>query len=249
MDIARDLSIQLYSLRAYRDLEAQLKALAELGFRTVETIGGHLADAAGTRALLDRFGIEAPTSHIGMADLRERPDWVIGEAQTLGILQLFMPAVPPDERVGQPAAYWRGLGRELATLADRFAEAGLALGYHNHDWELRAYPDGSTPLDHLLEASEGSALTIEADLAWIAKGGGYRRFTSRTWRRRGGTPTRMAGLMSAPACWTGRRSGGLAWSGVRAGWCSSTTSPATRSASRGRAAPSFFRTSADRGQG
>ena len=50
MNIAEDLSIQLYSLREYGDLDRQLDALAELGFRKVETVGGHLADAAATRA-------------------------------------------------------------------------------------------------------------------------------------------------------------------------------------------------------
>jgi sugar phosphate isomerase/epimerase len=171
MNVARDLSIQLYSLRAYRDLEGQLEALAELGFQQVETIGGHLADAKATRALLDRFGFRAPTGHVGLADLRERPDWVIGQAATVGIEQLFMPAVPPAERDGQPADYWRALGAELGELAQRWAGKGPALGYHNHHWELVAYADGTTPLEHLFAGAAGSPLGWEADLAWLVRGG------------------------------------------------------------------------------
>ena len=39
MNIAEELSIQLYSLRDYGDLESQLAALAKAGFRRVELIG------------------------------------------------------------------------------------------------------------------------------------------------------------------------------------------------------------------
>jgi sugar phosphate isomerase/epimerase len=171
MNIARDLSIQLYSLRTYRDLEAQLEALAEIGFEQVETIGGHLADAKATRALLDRFGLRAPTGHVGLADLRERPDWVIEQARIIGITQLFMPAVPAGERDGQPVEYWRAIGAELGELAARWAGTGPALGYHNHHWELVPHADGTTPLQHLLAASAGSPLNWEADLAWLVRGG------------------------------------------------------------------------------
>ena len=171
MDVARELSIQLYSLRSFADLEGQLRGLAALGFRRVETIGSHIEDARATRALLDANGITAPTGHVGLAELRRQPDRVLVQAKTIGIEQLFMPAVPQAERYGQPAEFWRGIGLELARLAERFAGEGIGLGYHNHHWELAAYPDGSTPLGHLLDASRGSPLTIEADLAWLVRGG------------------------------------------------------------------------------
>jgi sugar phosphate isomerase/epimerase len=171
MTVAQDLSIQLYSLRAYRDLEAQLEALAGLGFKQVETVGGHLEDAEATRGLLDRFGIAAQTGHVGLADLRQRPDWVVDQAAIVGITQLFMPAVPPAERSGQPAEYWRALGTELGELAARWAGKGPALGYHNHHWELDAYADGTTPLEHLFAGAAGSPLNWEADLAWLVRGG------------------------------------------------------------------------------
>jgi sugar phosphate isomerase/epimerase len=170
MNIADELSIQLYSLREYGDLDRQLDALAEIGFRRVETVGGHLADARGTRAKLDARGMTAPTGHVGMADLRNRFDWVVDQARTVGIAQLFMPAVPPEERE-QPADRWRAVGAELGEMAERMAGQGLALGYHNHHWELKPYPDGRTPLELLFEGAAGSRLSFEADLAWLVRGG------------------------------------------------------------------------------
>jgi sugar phosphate isomerase/epimerase len=170
MNLADELSIQLYSLREFGDLDRQLDALAELGFRRVETVGGHLADARATRAKLDAHGIKAPTGHVGMADLRTRLDWVADQARTVGIEQLFMPAVPLEEREGTADA-WRAVGAELGGMAERMAAHGVALGYHNHHWELIALPDGRTPLELLFEGAAGSRLTFEADLAWLVRGG------------------------------------------------------------------------------
>lgn len=171
MNIADELSIQLYSLRDYGDLDRQLDALAEIGFKRVETVGSHLQDARGTRAKLDARGMTAPTGHVGMADLRTRFDWVADQARTVGIEHLFMPAVPPEEREGRSADQWRAVGAELGEMAERMAGHGLGLGYHNHHWELKAFPDGRTPLELLFEGAAGSKLTFEADLAWLARGG------------------------------------------------------------------------------
>ena len=168
--IADILSIQLYSLRNYADLDRQLDALAEIGFRHVETVGGHLADARGTRAKLDARGLSAPTGHVGMADLRTRPDWVADQAKAVGIEQLFMPAVPPEER-DLPLDRWRAVGGELAGMAEAMAAHGITLGYHNHHWELKRGPDGRTPLEELFEGAAGSKLTWEADVAWLVRGG------------------------------------------------------------------------------
>ncbi len=169
MNLADELSIQLYSMRNHGDLDRQLSALAGLGYRRVETVAGHIADAPGTRARLDAHGLTAPTGHVPLVELRTRPDWVVDQAKTLGIVQLFMPAVPVEER-DQPAERWRSVGAELADLAERLAADGLRLGYHNHHWELAPYPDGSRPLEHLLDAASGSKLGWQADIAWLVRG-------------------------------------------------------------------------------
>ena len=170
MNITEELSIQLYSLRYFGDLARQLEALAEIGFRRVELTGAHLIDANGTRALLDANGMTAPTAHVSMPDLRGRLGWVADQAKTIGIVELFMPAIPAEER-GMSAEGWRAAGMELGAIAEKLERQGLKLGYHNHDWELRPYSDGSTPLEHLFTGAEGSPLTFEADVAWITRGG------------------------------------------------------------------------------
>lgn len=170
MNIADELSIQLYSLRFYGDLESQLAALSEAGFRCVEITGAHLENAADTKARLDVHGMTAPTGHVTMDMLRNRLDWVAEQAHVIGMQELYMPALPDAERTA-PAEGWRRAGAELGWMASRLQAHGLALGYHNHDWELKPFPDGSTPLSHFFAGADGSPLTLEADLAWIVRGG------------------------------------------------------------------------------
>jgi sugar phosphate isomerase/epimerase len=164
------LSIQLYTLRSLNDLDRILDTVAAAGYRHVETVGSHLDDAAATRAKLDARGLRASSSHVGLAALRERPDAVAEAAQTLGFEQLFMPAVPPEQR-GMAADGWRALGRELGQLATRLEAHGVQLGYHNHDWELAPKAGDKTALDLIFEAAGGSPLTWQADVAWLVRGG------------------------------------------------------------------------------
>lgn len=170
MSVTDVLSIQLYTLRSMGDLDRILDAVAAAGYRHVETVGSHLDDARGTRAKLDERGLKASSSHVGLATLRERPEAVADAAKTLGFEQLFMPAVPAEQRA-MAADGWRALGRELGELAERFKAQGVELGYHNHHWELELKEGGKTALELLYEAAAGSPLTWQADVAWLVRGG------------------------------------------------------------------------------
>src|SRR5262249_25194749 len=170
MGNAELISIQLYSLRALGDVDHVLDAVAAAGYRHVETLGTHLDEAAATRAKLDARGLTASSSHVGLAALRERPEAVIDACRALGFDQLFMPAVPLDQR-GMDAAGWRALGHELGQMAERLARQGIRLGYHNHAWEMTPKEDGKTALELLFTAAGESPLTWQADIAWLVRGG------------------------------------------------------------------------------
>lgn len=164
------LSIQLYSLRHLGGLDRQLDAAARAGFTNVETIGSHLDDPKALKAALAARGLHAPSGHIGLPALRGELDRVADAAAETGIAQLFMPALPPEERSGDADA-WRRVGAELGEMAARLKERGISLGYHNHHWELVRFSDGSRPLDCLFDGAAGSPLVWQADIAWLARGG------------------------------------------------------------------------------
>jgi sugar phosphate isomerase/epimerase len=164
------LSIQLYTLRSLGDLDSILDAVKQAGYLHVETIGSHLEDAEKVRSKLEARGLKASSSHVGLPALRERPDVVIQACRLLGLDQLFMPAVPSEDRQND-ARYWRGLGRELGEIAGRMRDHGIVFGYHNHDWELAPKEGAKTALDLLFEGAGGSPLAWQVDIAWLVRGG------------------------------------------------------------------------------
>ncbi|MGI9498964.1 MAG: sugar phosphate isomerase/epimerase family protein [Geminicoccaceae bacterium] len=175
MPITDVLSIQLYSLRELGSVDHVLDAARAAGFRHVEMIGSHLDEAKAVRAKLDARGLKGSSSHVGLAQLRDRPDAMIEACATLGIDELYMPAVPPEDR-DMDAAGWRALGLELGQLADRFEKNGIRLGYHNHDWELQPKEGGKTALDLIFETAGDAPLGWQADIAWLARGGAVSNF-------------------------------------------------------------------------
>lgn len=164
------LSIQLYTLRDLGDVDRVLDAAAAAGFRHVEMIGSHLDDAETVRRKLDARGLDGSSSHVGLAQLRAKPEAIIDACETLGITELYMPAVPPDDR-DMDAAGWRALGVELGRLADDFQTSSIRLGYHNHHWELEVKEAGKTALDLVFEAAGSAPLAWQADVAWLVRGG------------------------------------------------------------------------------
>lgn len=175
MSIAREtldplLSLQLWTLRDLGGAKEQAAAAADAGYALVEPYGGLLAAPKALAAALTTNGLTAPTAHVGMSDLRADPARLVETCGTLQISTLFMPAFSAEERTGD-ADHWRRLGAELGALAGLFSENGIGFGYHNHFWEFER-PDGnSTALELLFEGAEGSGLSWQADLAWIARAG------------------------------------------------------------------------------
>ena len=163
------LSIQLYSLRLMGTLDGVLDAVKAAGITKVETFGPQFDAPDATRAALDARGLSATTGHIGIQALRDRFADIVAASKILGIAQLYMPAVPPDQRQ-MDAAGWTVIGRELGVLAGRLADEGIALGYHNHHWELIRKDGDLTALDLLFAGADGSKLSWEVDVAWLVRG-------------------------------------------------------------------------------
>jgi sugar phosphate isomerase/epimerase len=164
------LSIQLYTLRSLGGLDAVLDAVAAAGFRNVELVGSHLDDSTRTKAALDARGLSVSSSHVSLAALRGKPDAIVEACRELGFSELFMPAVPQEQR-DMDAAGWRALGAQLGALAGMMTEFGIVLGYHNHDWELRPKDGATTALELIFESAGSAPLKWQADVAWLARGG------------------------------------------------------------------------------
>ena len=163
-----DFSYQLYSSRAFPPLEDTLKMLKACGYAEVEGFGGVYADPKGLREALDRHGLKMSSGHMGLDLLEKETAKALDIAKTLGMKAVYCPHIAADQRPSD-AAGWRDFGSRLARIGKPFTDAGLTFGWHNHDFEFKALPDGSVPQALMFEAAPD--LAWEADIAWVARGG------------------------------------------------------------------------------
>ena len=166
-------SFQLYSARNFQPFSDVFRLVSQAGYSQVEGYGAlyaalDSAAIASTKAELDRNGLAMPTAHFGIDMLENEPERVLEIARTLGIKAIYCPYLMPEGRPSD-AAGWRAFGERLQKASVPYRKAGLDFGWHNHDFEFVALPDGSFPQDHIFAG--GPDLSWEADIAWIVRGG------------------------------------------------------------------------------
>jgi sugar phosphate isomerase/epimerase len=164
-------SYQLYSSRNFPPTSATLAMLAKAGYSSVEGLGGLYATDDGLAEIasgINANGLTMPTAHFPIELLQADPDRVIHIAKTLGIERIYCPWIAPEMR-GTTAAEWKALGALLQNVSVPLRSAGIGFGWHNHDFEFIALPDGTFPQDALFDG--GPDLEWEMDVAWVIKGG------------------------------------------------------------------------------
>ncbi|WP_432544419.1 sugar phosphate isomerase/epimerase family protein [Kineococcus sp. SYSU DK002] len=161
------ISLQLYTVREAlaADLDGTLARLAATGFTLVEPFG--LAEGAAELApALRAHGLAAPSAHAGIVgrDL----DAVLAAAATTGTTLVVEPHV--DRARWTTVEDVAAIAAELNAAAERAADAGVTLGYHNHEFELATTIAGRPALevfaDHLADG-----VALEVDTYWAVVGG------------------------------------------------------------------------------
>ncbi|MDP9205233.1 MAG: sugar phosphate isomerase/epimerase [Gemmatimonadota bacterium] len=182
----RRVGIQLYTLRddARRDLERTLGDIAAAGYKDVELLGGMNnfgMSPERLRAILDRNGLRAPSTHIGGGDLSNL-DRQFAEAATLGHKYIILASIPGDHPTLDDYRHW----------ADRLNEAGrsarthgLWIGFHN---EAPDFPpiSGLVPYEVLVDRTDPDLVRLQLDTGNAAMGGRdpldyMKRYGSRYW--------------------------------------------------------------------
>lgn len=161
-------SFQLYSAREFPPLEGTLKTLSEAGYAQVEGYGPVYEDPAATRAAIDAAGLTMPSGHFSIDLLENDEAKVLEIARTLGMRAIYCPFIMPDARPSDSAG-WTAFSKRLEALHARYSAHGYDFGWHNHDFEFAALPDGKVPMEIILEAAP--SISWEADIAWIVRGG------------------------------------------------------------------------------
>jgi sugar phosphate isomerase/epimerase len=172
-------SVQLYSLAKEfsADMSGSLDKLAAIGLRNVEAFD-FVSRPAEIRAALDASGLVSPTGHAPLlsdelwtpdgAIPTPAPEVVFEAAATIGIKTVIDPFVAPERWLTEDGV--ADIAERLNRAADKAAEFGLAVGYHNHAQEFVADFDGQSAYARFIELTD-DRVEIELDLFWALTGG------------------------------------------------------------------------------
>jgi sugar phosphate isomerase/epimerase len=182
--LAQRPGLQLYTVgrELAADPEATLARVAAIGYRTVESAGTAGRTAAQLRKALDAAGLKCPSSHLFLMPGQTYAQY-FDAAKTLGS-EYVVSSFIVDQSIQLKSAEdfykyaasltqddFKTLADDLNALATQAKTLGLKFAYHNHTVEFRTWPDGSTPYDTVVGATDASLVKLELDCGWAELGG------------------------------------------------------------------------------
>jgi sugar phosphate isomerase/epimerase len=163
------IALQLYTVRrlAADDLPGTLRAVAAAGYQAVELAGLPQTGPGELARLLGETGLRVVAAHEGIEALREDADTVADRLAEVGCPRVIVPWMPDADR--ETVDDVRRFAAALGGFARRFAERGVRLGYHNHNFEFA--PLGVSTIWDILLAELPPEVDLELDVYWAAVGG------------------------------------------------------------------------------
>ena len=162
----RTIGVQLYTLRRpfSDDPIGTLERIRAVGYDSVEFAAPLSSDFNALGARMREIGLDCPAAHIGLADMRDRPDDVLRMAKALGCRYIVLPFVAPEQRD------WPSVIATLTAFARGARDEGYRVAYHHHDFEFDA-AGGFRPFDVLVADTDPALVNFELDVYWLKKGG------------------------------------------------------------------------------
>lgn len=169
-DAIERIGLQLYTVRGLmnQDMPGTIAAVAAAGYREVEFAGYFGRTPVAVRQMLDTHGLTAPSTHVGLADVRERFGATVESAQAIGIRYLTVASL--NMRTIKSVDDWKRMADVFNEIGRRVNAAGLRFAYHNHAVEFTLV-DGAVPMDLLVGGTDPSLVAFELDLFWAMKAG------------------------------------------------------------------------------
>ncbi len=170
--------LQLWTVRdrMTTDFEGTLARVAEIGYREVEFVGYGNKTPAEVRAILDRVGLRAPSTHVGLmpgAELERQLASYQAMGHRYAAAAVPRPAGAPNAWPPPPATL-ASVQNEIAVYnqVGRAAKPyGIKVLVHNHTMEFALLPDGRTPHDVMLAELDPSLVVLELDIGWATVAG------------------------------------------------------------------------------
>ena len=162
--------VQLYTVRDLMkdDFEGTIAKVAQIGYKEVEFAGYFGRTADQVKAVLEKNGLKAPSTHVQYDELDDKFPSVIEFSKKIGLDYIICPWIPEDLR--KSPDIWKQAADKFNKCGEQSKKAGMQFGYHNHWFEFLP-TNGKLPYDELLRLCDASLVKMEIDLCWITTTG------------------------------------------------------------------------------
>jgi sugar phosphate isomerase/epimerase len=152
------IGLMLYSVReaCAADFEGTLREVADMGYEGVELFDLHGHAPSAVAGWLGELGLEPCGRHASLEAIEGQLDELAAEARAVGWHRLVVSWIDPAQ-IGD------AMLDRLTVAACPVQNAGLQLGFHNHDAEVRTGFVDRLPPDVFLELDAGWAWWAGAD--------------------------------------------------------------------------------------
>ncbi len=157
--------IQMYSVRDLAEekgLGEALKAVAEIGYKSVEFAGFFDNSAEDVLAMLKEYGLTVSGSHSFFDELDADFAGTVKYHHTIGNKNYILPCAPI-----KTAAELADTVNKINKYQPMLAAEGIKMGFHNHYMEFLPNEDGQIPHD-ILQAETDISFEIDTYWAFIA---------------------------------------------------------------------------------
>ncbi len=163
--------IQLYTVRDLMkaDFEGTIAKVAQTGYGEVEFAGYFGRTPEQVRAVLDKNGLVAPSTHVGYEQTGDGWDATLHTVKAVGHQYVVCAYIGEEAR--KTADDWMRICERFNKAGQAAHDAGLQFAYHNHNFEFARLPDGRVPYDILLANTDPKLVQLEVDLFWITFAG------------------------------------------------------------------------------
>jgi len=163
--------VQLYTVRDLMkdDFDGTIAKVAQIGYKEVEFAGYFGRTSQQVRAILDKNGLNAPSTHVQYDELDDKFPSVIETSKAIGMDYIVCPWIPEELR--KSPDIWKQASEKFNKCGEQSKKAGIQFAYHNHWFEFLP-TNGKLPYDELLKLCDARLVKMEMDLCWITVAGG-----------------------------------------------------------------------------
>lgn len=157
--------IQMYSVRdlTEQDLDKALYEVACIGYHAVEFAGFFGHSAEDVTKMLEAYRLTVSGTHTGVAELQGDLDTLIAYHKAIGNKNIIIPGAELNTKEEIDAFV-----NLVERVQPKLAQAGIALHYHNHDFEFKPNRDGQIPYEELISRT---GMLLEVDTYWVYAAG------------------------------------------------------------------------------